>query len=124
MNENDIALAVLWLVGVFFIVVPMGAVFAFSPQTIVRLQAQFYRTSYKTILKRSDKEIDQPYQLPWDRALMGRRSEFIVHGNEAPESYTSLLKYYRIFGVTVLVIFGCAFSLSIMLIFSAFLKTL
>lgn len=123
MNGNTI-FHVVWFVIMLFIFLPVIAVAAFSPQTIVRWQAQFYRTAYKTMLKRSDEEIDQPFQFPWDRALMGRRSEFIVRGNEAPESYTGLLKGYRIFGVIGLVMFGCVFSIAIMWVLSTFLKTL
>jgi hypothetical protein len=103
----DFVLIVLLLL-VILVVLPIGAVFAFSPQTIVRLQARFYRTAYKEILKQPDEAIDKPYQMPWDRASMGKRSEFIVKGDEHPESYTKLTRYYRALGVFWLILFGCS----------------
>jgi hypothetical protein len=39
---------------------------------------------------------------------MGKRSEFIVKGDEHPESYTKLTRYYRALGVFWLILFGCA----------------
>lgn len=80
---------------------------SFSPQAVVRWQAKFYHRIYKESRRLSDEEIDKLPQLPWDRTLMGKRSEFLQRGNAAPESYTRLIKVYRTIGLIGWVMLGC-----------------
>ena len=80
---------------------------SFSPQAVVRWQAKFYHRTYKESRRLSDEEIDKLPQLPWDRTLLGKRSEFLQRGNAAPESYTRLIKVYRTIGLIGWVMLGC-----------------
>lgn len=87
---------------------------SFSPQTIVRWQARFYQRIYKESRRLPDEEIDRLVQLPWDRALMGKRSEFIQRGIVAPESYTKLIRAYRSIGIIGWIMLGCTFATMLM----------
>lgn len=66
MNENAAA-TITWIAIGLFIVFPVSMVFAFSPQTVVRLQAKLYRTAYKSILK-------EPFECTFATVLMIRFS--------------------------------------------------
>ncbi len=114
MNVIDSA-TIIWIVVGLCVVFPISVVFAVSPQTVVRVQAHFCRTAYKSILNESDEKIDEQFRLPWDRALMGKRSEFITRGSENPEAYKGLTRYYRAFGIAILLLFGCAFFTVVMM---------
>lgn len=85
-------------------------VMSFSPQTVVRLQAKFYHRVYKESRSLSNEEIDELPQLPWDRALMGKRSEFLQRAIAAPESYIRLTKAYRTIGFIGWIILGCTLA--------------
>lgn len=80
---------------------------SFSPQAVVRWQAKFYHRIYKESRRLSDEEIDKLPQLPWDRTLMGKRSEFLQRGIAAPESYTRLKKVYLTIGLIGWIMLGC-----------------
>lgn len=79
---------------------------SFSPQAVVRWQAKSHHRTYKESRRLSDEEIDKLPQLPWDRTLMGKRSEFLQRGNAA-RSPTRLTKVYRTIGLIGWVMLGC-----------------
>lgn len=93
---------------------------SFSPQAVVRWQAKFYHRIYKESRRLSDEEIDKLPQLPWDRALMGKRSEFLQRGTAAPESYKRLTKAYRTIGLIGWVMLGCALTTMLMAVVTQF----
>lgn len=93
------------LIPFFAPVIIGGALLAMYPHEVIRLQGKFYRRIYKGVLQRSDSEIDAPFMFPIDRVMMGKRSEFIQEAVENPQKYSSLMVFYRILGVVVL-LFG------------------
>lgn len=67
------------LLGIFVLALLtlLGLVFVLTPQVVLKLQASFYKRVYKDVLSMNDEDIDNRMMLPTDRALMGRRSDFI-----------------------------------------------
>lgn len=97
-------------IGIFATVVCiLGAliiVLLVFPQKLVAVLGKFYRRAYKTFHKMSDDELDSISQLPADRYLIGRRSEFIRYAPEEPQRFTRLIIAYRIAGL-ILLLFWC-----------------
>lgn len=97
-------------IGIFVTVVCiLGAliiVLLVFPQKLVAVLGKFYRRAYKTFHKMSDDELDSISQLPADRYLIGRRSEFIRYAPEEPQRFTRLIIAYRIAGL-ILLLFWC-----------------
>lgn len=105
---------IFWLLIVFGIPGLLAFTLIRYPHKIVRLQGKFYKKGYKDIGALSDEEIDQRYQLPLDRMLMGRRSEFIRQATENPEQYQSLIGVYRRMGFAILLVLGFVLGLLIL----------
>lgn len=97
------------LIPIFAPVLLMGVLLVLAPHEIIRLQGRFYRRIYKGWLKQTDREMERSWQLPTDRAVMGKRSEFAAEAPENPHRYSTLILWYRIFGViTLLLVLGAS----------------
>ena len=113
---------ILWLLLGFGVPGLLCFVLLCFPREIVRWQGKFYKRAYKDISKLSDEQIDQRYQLPTDRMLMGRRSEFIRQASENPEQYQSLISIYRRMGLALLLMLGIALGFLLIAISSGALQ--
>ena len=98
------------LLGIFVLALLtlLGLVFVLTPQVVLKLQASFYKRVYKDVLSMNDEDIDNRMMLPTDRALMGRRSDFIKRATEYPEDFTGLIVLIRIIGVLLLIMLAIA----------------
>jgi hypothetical protein len=100
----------------FWLVVGLGApaVLAISlavfPEWIITLQGRLYRKYYHAIGLSTD-EIDRGFQLPTDRLLMGKRSEFLQHVEEDPSQFRGLILIYRSIGILIGILLLCAIGL-------------
>jgi len=107
---------ILWLTSTFLIFSTLAFCFIRLPHKIVRLQAKFYKGFYKDTLKLNNQEIDNIYQLPTDRFLMGTRSNFITDASNIPEKYTRLIRIYRMIGYVFVAMLFLVFSLLLLVI--------
>jgi len=100
----------------FWLVVGLGApaVLAISltvfPERVITLQGRLYRKYYHAIGLSID-EIDRGFQLPADRLLMGKRSEFLQHAEEDPSQFRGLILIYRSIGILIGILLLCAIGL-------------
>ena len=95
----------------FFVI--WTVVLLFFPHKVVEFLGKFYRRAYKTNRNMSDDEIDSLFQLPTNRYLMGRRSEFIRFAPEDPQRFTRLILACRIAGL-ILLLFWAAIGVGLM----------
>ena len=102
--------------NMFWLVVGLGApaVLAISlavfPARVIALQGRLYRKYYHAIGLSTD-EIDRGFQLPTDRLLMGKRSEFLQHAEEDPSRFRVLILIYRSIGILIGILLLCAIGL-------------
>ena len=110
--------------NMFWLVVGLGApaVLAISlalfPARVITLQGRLYRKYYHAIGLSTD-EIDRGFQLPVDRLLMGKRSEFLQHAEEDPSRFRTLILLYRCFGILIGILLLCAIGLLIWMLTGA-----
>ena len=102
--------------NIFWLVVGLGApaalaiAFALFPARVISLQGRLYRKYYHVIGLSTD-EIDRSFQLPTDRLLMGKRSEFLQYAEEDPSRFRVLILIYRAIGILIGILLLCAIGL-------------
>ena len=80
----------------------------FYPHKVIQWHAGEHRKFYKR-LNMSDDDIDRIPQLPTDRALMGKKSNYINEASENPEKYPGLIVVCRFLGVFMAIMLVIAF---------------
>lgn len=92
-----------WHWFAFLLIVPGTIIFffVFLPAKLVKFQGRFYESFYNEQKGFSDRELDSFEQSPWDKYLMGRRSQFVREASDRPEQFPKLIRTYRIIGIVM-----------------------
>ena len=91
----------LWLLCGLGVPIALVVLLIFFPHRLIKLQGEFYRYYYGSVRHLSDEEVDNIYQLPSDRLLMGNRSDFIRMAETDPKQFRTLTIIYRTIGIVI-----------------------
>lgn len=77
----------------------LGTTFLLFPSTILRLHSSLMRLVHGDMMDQANVSSVDRWTFPWERWMLGKKSEYIRFGPQAPSRFPRMLVYFRLLGI-------------------------
>lgn len=82
----------------------LGITFLLFPSNVLRLHSSLMRLVHGDPMDQDDALSIDRWTFPWERWMLGSKSEYIRFGPQAPDRFPKMLMYFRLLGVGFLTV--------------------